>query len=70
MSLGKGKYDDECTLVRERTNAMTAIVIIEGGDKGQGFSCQTIDPLVQVRLPQILRRVADDIEQSLHGAQV
>jgi len=31
MALGGGKYDSECTLVRERTNAEASIVIVLNG---------------------------------------
>lgn len=39
--IGPGKYDNICTIVREKTDALTAIVIILDGNKGSGFSIQT-----------------------------
>lgn len=38
MALGPGKYDDLCTYVREKAKAEGAIVIVYGGERGQGFS--------------------------------
>ena len=69
MPLGPGKYDDLCTYVREKAHAASAIVIIGGGDKGAGFSMQA--PFVElIKLPHILRTVADEIEESLKRGQV
>ena len=45
MPIGPGKYDDLCTYVREKAHAQMAIVIIVGGDKGEGFSCQSTLPI-------------------------
>lgn len=62
MSLnGPGKYDDVCTLVREKTNALGAVVMIFGGDKGEGFEVQLPWEELQ-KLPKILRFMADQIE--------
>jgi hypothetical protein len=58
---GPGKYDDLCTLLRAKAEATAAIVVIIGGNKGQGFSCQA--PLeVTLALPKLLRAIADEIE--------
>ena len=58
---GPGKYDELCTHVREQTNAEAVIVMVIGGNRGTGFSCQA--PLdIQVMLPVILRNVATQIE--------
>jgi hypothetical protein len=59
--IGAGKYDDEATLVRERTKAAGVIVIVLGGDKGQGFACQ-LDAAATLAVPTMLRVVADQIE--------
>jgi hypothetical protein len=55
--MGPGKYDDECTLVRERTSASGVVVIVIGGNKGNGFACQT-DLLTMTILPDLLERMA------------
>ena len=61
MSVGPGKYDDEATWVRERAKASGVILIVIGGDRGQGFACQaTLE--VTLSLPTMLRDIADQIE--------
>jgi hypothetical protein len=37
---GPGKYDDEATLVRNRTGAAAVALIVIKGEKGSGFSVQ------------------------------
>ena len=64
MATGPGKYDDLATLCRKRADAACVIVIVMGGTKGDGFSVQTIDPAIALRLPRLLRIVADEIEAS------
>lgn len=61
--LGPGKYDDLCTLVREAAEAEGALVVVVGGAKGPGFSCQ-FPPHLLRRIPEMLRIIADDIENS------
>jgi hypothetical protein len=63
MALGPGKYDKECTEVRSKTGAAGVLLLVFGGDRGNGFSCQS-DIATLAELPEILRRVADDIERS------
>jgi hypothetical protein len=58
---GPGKYDDVCTIVRERVgiNDNTGggvILIVIGGNKGSGFACQA-DPMVTLALPAMLEHV-------------
>lgn len=62
MSSGPGKYDDLCTLVREGATADGAIVIVIGGARGNGFSVQLVHPDMVRALPDLLRAVADQIE--------
>ena len=60
--LGPGRYDDLCTHVRETANAEGAVVIVVHGILGSGFSFQGgIEAMVT--LPDMLRKVADDIEK-------
>ena len=62
--IGPGKYDDEATWVRERTKASGVILIVIGGDRGQGFAVQaTVE--VTLSLPTLLRDMADQIETDL-----
>lgn len=64
MPIGPGKYDEEATLVRERTGAEGVAVLVFGGVRGSGFSVQ--GPLeMQVALPEILRDMAAGVERSL-----
>lgn len=64
MTVGPGKYDDEATLVQKRTNALGVILIVIGGDKGEGFACQaTLE--VTLALPAMLRSIADQIETDI-----
>ena len=60
MTIGPGKYDEICTVVREETQAAAAIVIIFGGIAGNGFSCQA-DLETTARLPDILEEMAAQI---------
>lgn len=66
MALGAGKYDPECTVARESAAAMCAIVIIFGGDRGDGFSCQA-DLETLAKLPSLLRLMADSMEKDVRG---
>lgn len=63
MAIGSGKYDDECTYVRERTQAKGTIVIVVDGNKGSGFACQA-DLLTTVALPIMLENIAREIRES------
>ena len=65
---GAGKYDDEATLVRERTKAKGVLIIVIGGDKGEGFACQA-DLTTTLAIPKMLRHVADQIEADFNAAQ-
>lgn len=61
MPVGPGKYDDLCTLVMDKTKARAAIVIVIGGERGEGFSVQTGDLRVMAFLPEIIEQVAASI---------
>lgn len=68
MALGPGKYDDLCTLVREKTNADLVVVIIAGGDRGSGFSAQTESLQAVGALPEMLEDLAKQIRDDMaHG---
>ena len=64
MSLGAGKYDPLCTHVREQAKAECVLLIVMGGDKGNGFSMQTANLLLLAGVPDLLRDVARQIEES------
>jgi len=68
MALGPGKYDDLCTLVREQVGLGEdpgggVIVIVVGGNKGSGFSCQA-DLRTTLGLPDLLEEIARQIRES------
>jgi len=64
MAIGPGKYDDLATYVREKTGAHSVIVVVIGGNKGEGFAMQTDDVVIMMKTPEILRALADEIENS------
>ena len=59
--IGPGKYDEQCTKVREETKAAGVILLVLGGSAGSGFSCQA-SLETTLRLPQMLRDLAQQIE--------
>lgn len=61
MAIGPGKYDDYCTEVRDKTDAVGVVMIVLNGNLGSGFSVQIPVEMV-VKLPDLLRKVANDIE--------
>jgi hypothetical protein len=63
MASGPGKYDDLCTYVREQAGCEAAIVIVIGGAKGSGFSCQAA-PAVAAVLPTLLEDVAKQMREA------
>jgi hypothetical protein len=64
--IGPGKYDKECTAAREATGGSVLLIVLNG-KVGAGFSAQIADPRALIILPQLLRDVADQIEQSHEG---
>lgn len=63
-----GKYEAECTQVRESAEAASTVVIICGGNRGDGFSVQaTAETLL--RLPSILESMAAQIRADV-AAQI
>ena len=67
MAIGPGKYDNLCTIVREQAGIGDqggVIVIVVGGNKGNGFSCQA-DVETTLGLPDLLDRVAKQMRDSL-----
>lgn len=66
--IGAGKYDDLCTIVREKAEAIAALVIVIGGNKGPGFSAQ-MPPQLSEEIPKLLRGIADEIEKNFREEQ-
>jgi hypothetical protein len=63
MPIGPGKYDAQCTKVREETQAGGVLLAVFNGNQGTGFSVQAPFELA-IALPAILRDTADQIEKS------
>jgi hypothetical protein len=61
-----GKYDDLCTEVRAKAEALGAVVIVLSGNKGHGFSVQA-PPEVLFTLPGMLETMAAEIRRDLKG---
>ena len=73
MPLGPGKYDELCTMVAEKAGITeqtggAVIVIVLGGNKGNGFSCQA-DFLTTLSLPTILENTARQIRESAQPSE-
>jgi hypothetical protein len=66
-SNGPGKYDDEATLVRERTGADGVVVMIHRGDKGHGFAVQGTEEFI-ADLPRVLEEIARGIRKQQRQA--
>jgi hypothetical protein len=63
MAIGPGRYDPEVTELRARLKADGVVLLVFGGERGQGFSAQLTFPLMAM-MPQMLREMADEIERS------
>jgi hypothetical protein len=62
---GPGRYDKEAAMVMESAKARGVMVIIYRGDRGNGFSMQSTDPRFIRTIPDILRSMADQIDQDI-----
>ena len=60
----KGAYDDECERLREELDAKAVGLIVVKGKKGHGFSF-IAGPELMVGLPDLLRSMANQIEQDM-----
>lgn len=65
--IGPGKYDDECTAVREKLVARGVLLIVIEGAHGGGFSAQC-DADTLARIPEILEEVARQIRRDRRKA--
>lgn len=65
MPIGPGKFDEECTRIREATNAAACVLMVFGDTPGSsGFSVQLRGDCV-LDLPGILHQIAQDMEHDL-----
>jgi hypothetical protein len=65
MPTGPGKYDKWCLDVLLEVQADATVLIVLNGVLGSGFSVNATSPVLTKRLPDMLRMVANEIEQSL-----
>lgn len=69
MPIGPGRYDKLCTLVRERSKALGAVVIVFKGEHGDGFSMQApID--ITLDIANVLEETARQIRSSFQQGRV
>lgn len=64
MTDGPGKYDALATHVREATGAEGVVIMVVGGNQGNGFAVQAPLSLL-LDLPRALHIVADGIAADL-----
>ena len=64
MPLGPGVYDEICTFAREAANAQVAIVLILGGNLGNGFSVQTLGHVPDSQIAALLHEVAHQMMEA------
>jgi hypothetical protein len=65
MALGPGKYDDVATTVMFETQAKLVLIAVVDGNRGQGFACQCSDVSLMRTIPEILRTIADQLEDDV-----
>jgi hypothetical protein len=69
------KYDKDCQALILANDAEAACVVVVGGNKDTGFSLSIKDPQtprgmkVLALIPEVLRRMAAEIERDLLGSQ-
>lgn len=64
--MGPGKYDAAAQRVRDEHDADVAVVIVRGGDRGNGVACKMRAGVLPEGLMQsavVLRAVADEMER-------
>jgi len=64
MPIGRARYDEACGEARMTTEAEGVLLIVFGGNKGNGFSAQIPQHLL-MQVPEILRYVAEQIQKDL-----
>lgn len=64
MPVGGGKYDAECTQARESTEAKAIVLIVIAGNKGSGFSVQSVAEVPPKVLSELLHDIANEIARS------
>lgn len=67
MPVGKGKYGHLAEDVLKKTQGIAAFVMVVGGKDGPGFAIASLTHGIAVKLPTLLRLVADEIENDMKG---
>ena len=67
--IGPGKYDELCSLVRDRAKARGVIVLVLDGENGSGFSAQTDGPTL-LAIPDMLESMAAQIRADLKRGKI
>lgn len=61
--IGKGKYDELCTLVREQSKAPAVFLIVIDDDNSVHYHAQMPPAIYKMLAKDVLRRLADEIEK-------
>ena len=69
MPFGPGRYDAQCTIIREQTGAAGVALIVIGGVHGSGFSVQAPGDVTLV-LPELLEEMAREIRRQFEQGQL
>jgi hypothetical protein len=67
MAMGAGKYDDIATTVMFEAQADLVLIAIVNGNRGEGFAVQCKDAPLMRSIPQILRNMADQLEDDMQN---
>jgi hypothetical protein len=70
MPAGPGKYDAECQKVFFDVEAQTVLMVVVRGNKGNGFSVISTDMGLVVKMPGMLRDIADQLQRDLDQHRV
>lgn len=62
---GPGKYDDECALIKGMTLARGVLLVVVGGEHGNGVSMKIDDPTIAAMVPAMLEGLAAQIRADL-----
>ena len=67
--IGPGKYDEETEVVMRSTRAACVALLVVAGERGHGFSVQSVSAEILKSLPSALRQLADEVEKDMGGGQ-
>lgn len=67
--LKAGAYDDIAVRVHKETKAEVVLLAIIGGRNGNGMSMTCLDPAIRMKMPSLLRKMADLLEQAKKNAE-